>query len=197
MTLPAEWVEWSRQAAERDARVRGIGLALHRRIRELDSDCGACFAAVRTLAAAVGCDRRTVQRWLRRLEAWGYVLRIDRSWESGMRRSHVLVPVAPPSTDGRDQSAALALVRRATETATRFAASWRPTRWLRSRAPMDTPPRKQVVSRGGTAKPRAARKSRKQWRSAVNEALFAALGFRRDASGALVRDPGWQHEATT
>ena len=184
MTLPAEWIEWSRLAAERDHRVRGLGLALHRRIRELDEDCGSCFAAVRTLAAKVGCDRRTVQRWLRRLEAWGYVLRIDREWDSGMRRSHVLVPVAPPSECAPEQSAALALLQRATETANRFAASWRPTGWLRRRAPTDTPPRKQVVSRGGKV-PRTARKPRgERVVSPTNELLWARL---------RAEVPGWRH----
>lgn len=194
MSVPAEWREWARKAVETDARVHGFGLRLARRIAELDRDCGACFAAVRTLARAIGSCERTVQRWLRKLERWGYVLRLAREWRSGMTRSAVLVPVAPIASAGevstRDIHTRVAQMRRAEEHTSWLASTWRPSHGLRT--PSDPTIQKPVVSRGDTVETVTGR----SWFEADEEgdaaAIFAGWG---SATGPGPGDPGWQHEA--
>lgn len=191
LDLPSEWREQARRAAESDARVHGFGLALHRRIRELDTDCGACFASVGTLAKSLGCVGRTVQRWLRKLEAWGYVLRLDREWKSGMRRSHVLVPVAPVGNPKHvpisDLIARTGLARRAWDHAARCARAWLPSWGIRSVSPIGSCP-KQGVSSHDTVETVTAR----SWFEADEEGdaarIFAGWG---SATGPGPGDPGW------
>lgn len=189
-TLPSEWREWARKAAETDARVHGFGLALHRRIRELDRDSGACFAALGTLARMIGCCERTVRRWLRKLEAWGYVLRLDREWKSGMRRSHVLVPVAPVGASGDralDLTARCDLLRRAWDHANRCAASWLPSRGLR--APLQGPLQMLEVSSPDTGRTKTWVNAWDGDESADLVRLFDGWGT---ASGPGPGDPGWR-----
>lgn len=169
--IPAEWREWSQRAAEADARMGGFGLALHRRIVELHTDAGSCFAALRTLARSVGCCERTARRWLRKLEAWGYVLRLDRFWQSGMRRSHVLVPVAPVAPHVQEL-----LKKSAGDHAQRCSESWRPRWGLRTAPPAPALASAcKVVSRADT--PRN-----------VNESLHDGWGT---SSGPGPGDAGW------
>lgn len=193
LSLPSEWRDWSRRAADGDPRVHGFGLALHRRIRELDEHSGACFASVETLAHAVGCVGRTVQRWLRKLERWGYVLRLNREWKSGMRRSHVLVPVAPVDpTDqsGTDVLTRIGMMRRAWDHASRCARAWLPSWGLRSAPP--TPPQKPGVSRGDTIDTVTTRSwfEADEYGDAAD--IFAGWGT---ATGPGPGDPGWRGSA--
>jgi hypothetical protein len=191
--LPSEWREWSRHAADGDPRVHGFGRLLHARIRYVDEDCGACFASVATLARTIGACERTVQRWLRKLESWGYVLRLDREWKSGMRRSHVLVPVAPVNPEdksGRDVLTRIGMMRRAWDHASRCARSWLPSWGLRSAHP--TPPQKPIVSRGDTMDTVTNRSWFEADEFGDAASIFASWGT---ASGPGPGDPGWRGSA--
>src|SRR5690349_8469505 len=98
---------WGRRAAVQpdEGQMTKAGWAVWARVHALSQAKGECWAKAETIARYVRLKLRTVQKWLGRFRAWGWIEAIRRGRKSSVRRVTHRAPCAlavrverPPST---------------------------------------------------------------------------------------------------